>query len=104
MPEPTAKIKVSAYHVYIASGSDITSAKVGYGGYDADLGAQLAKLNPNKGGTLTLTARGCRDLSEFACALAGAESQGGNPAGGRSLAKLEQTCAAAAEKLEGGGS
>jgi hypothetical protein len=96
----TARIKISAYVGFIASGSDISNPEADpASGYDDGLVRELARVG-TRGGTVTLTSAGLRDLAEFCDALAVAEAQGGNPSGARALDGLGSRCLALAIDLD----
>ena len=94
----TAKIKLTSYQAFIASGSTISDPTTD-SGYQPALVRELARIVPG-GGTVTLDAEGFRDLAEFANDLAGAEAQSPNPSGARSLYGLAEKCSTLARKLE----
>lgn len=80
------RVRVSRYIAGEASGSTISDPGSG-SGYSELLERALARVVPG-GGTIILDREAADDFAEWCGDLAGAVVQGGNPAGGRALAKL----------------
>jgi hypothetical protein len=99
----TRRLRISPYVLYETSGSDISNSQADppAGGYDVSIALELERLG-GKGGTIELSAPALRDLAEWCDALTISVSQGGNPAGARSLAALAEKALRLAAELEAG--
>lgn len=94
----TAKIKISEFVGFEASGSDISNPDA-KDGYQPALARELARVGTD-GGTIELDAEGFRDLAEWADAMVAPNAQSGNPSGARAMATLCERCLEQAKLLE----
>lgn len=98
----TAKIKITEFVAFEASGSDISNPKAD-SGYQPALVRELARAVRQDGCTVELDAEGFRDLAEWADAMVAPNAQGGNPSGARAMAVLSDRCLEQAKALEEAG-
>ena len=94
----TAKLKISPYVGFEASGSGISNPEAD-SGYDERLVLELERVG-TRGGVIEVDAVGLRDLAEWCDALSAAATQGGNPSGGRALERLAEKALGMARELE----
>jgi hypothetical protein len=90
-----AKVKISRFIAFLASGSDI-SRPGSDSGYDEGLAIELDRIG-TKGGVVDLTPLGLRDLAEWLDAIGMALGYDGNTSGARACAKLAEVCRDLAE-------
>jgi hypothetical protein len=95
----TGKLKLTAFQIFIASGSGISDPKAN-SGYEPALVEEMHRVCHVGGNTIEVNAEGAADLSEWAADLSGAVAQEPNPSGARSLFKLHRQAYDLAKELK----